>query len=191
MLRVENGHDGGRALTIAVAPFRLACLNGMLVKHGVSGEWKARHTSRMQDGWQEDARRSLRLAGAYYDRLEEMAERMLRVPVHTIEFERFVRSLVPLPVTKPGERQDRAVGNAERAREAIRTCWRADDLANVQHTAYGAYQAVTAYVDHVARLHGSERRSASDARFERQVGSHKLKDRAFMILAELGAAVAA
>ena len=31
LLLVRNGHDGGLAVTVSVAPFRLACLNGMIV----------------------------------------------------------------------------------------------------------------------------------------------------------------
>ena len=31
LLCLRNGHDGGLAVTVSVAPFRLACLNGMML----------------------------------------------------------------------------------------------------------------------------------------------------------------
>src|SRR5262249_49908845 len=44
LLCFRNGHDGGLAVTISVAPFRLACLNGMLLPlEGAERTWKARH----------------------------------------------------------------------------------------------------------------------------------------------------
>src|SRR5262245_20950838 len=46
LLCFRNGHDGGLAVTISVAPFRLACLNGMLLPlEGSERTWKARHTA--------------------------------------------------------------------------------------------------------------------------------------------------
>jgi hypothetical protein len=48
LLCFRNGHDGGLAVTISVAPFRLACLNGMMLPlEGVARTWKARHTANL------------------------------------------------------------------------------------------------------------------------------------------------
>ncbi len=50
LLLLRNGHDGGLALTVSVAPFRLVCLNGMLLPvEGAVRTWKARHTRRIAD----------------------------------------------------------------------------------------------------------------------------------------------
>src|SRR5437763_11372843 len=46
LLCFRNGHDGGPAVTVSVAPFRLACLNGMLLPlDGAPRTWKARDTA--------------------------------------------------------------------------------------------------------------------------------------------------
>ena len=46
LLCFRNGHDGGLAVTVSVAPFRLACLNGMLLPLAdAQRTWKARHTA--------------------------------------------------------------------------------------------------------------------------------------------------
>jgi hypothetical protein len=49
LLCFRNGHDGGLAVTVSVAPFRLACLNGMLLPlAGAQCTWKARHTANVE-----------------------------------------------------------------------------------------------------------------------------------------------
>ena len=139
-------------MTISVAPFRLACLNGMMLPlDGAERTWKARHTANL-DARLADARRTLGIAWRYYDELEELGGRLIRERMSAAEFERFLAQLVPLPEPRPDATNGgRAVRNVERVREAIATAYRATpDLANITGTRWGALQAVTAYVDHVA-----------------------------------------
>jgi phage/plasmid-like protein (TIGR03299 family) len=70
LLCFRNGHDGGLAVTVSVVPFRLACLNGMLLPiAGAERTWKARHTANVEAKLA-DARRTLGIAWRYYDELE-------------------------------------------------------------------------------------------------------------------------
>src|ERR671924_494432 len=150
LLCFRNGHDGGLAVTVSVAPFRLACLNGMLLPLAdAERTWKARHTANVEAKLA-DARRTLGIAWRYYDRLEELGGQLIRERIDAAAFERFLAGLVPLPDPTPDQSDGgRAVRNAERVREAIRTAHRAaPDLENVRGTRWGALQAVTAYVDH-------------------------------------------
>src|SRR5215210_2863582 len=49
LLCFRNGHDGGLAVTVSVAPFRLACLNGMLLPLADAQlTWNARHTANVE-----------------------------------------------------------------------------------------------------------------------------------------------
>jgi phage/plasmid-like protein (TIGR03299 family) len=118
----RNGHDGGLAVTISVLPFRLACLNGMLLPvEGAERTWKARHTANVEAKLA-DARRTLGIAWRYYDRLERLGDRLIRERLDSPAFERFLAQLVPLSEPRPDETDGgRAVRNAERLREAIRT----------------------------------------------------------------------
>src|SRR5205814_3389783 len=78
LLCFRNGHDGGLAVTISVAPFRLACLNGMLLPiEAAQRTWKARHTSNVGTRLT-DARRTLGIAWRYYDELEQLGARLIR-----------------------------------------------------------------------------------------------------------------
>lgn len=188
LLCFRNGHDGGLAVTVSVAPFRLDCLNGMLLPlSDAQRTWKARHTANVEVKLA-DARRTLGIAWRYYDRLEELGARMIGERIGEGEFERFLARLVPLPEPKP-DRSDggRAVRNAERVREAIRTAYRtASDLDDVRGTRWGALQAVTAYVDHVQPTRQTAGRTHAEARFERATEPQPLKDRALELLSEGG-----
>jgi phage/plasmid-like protein (TIGR03299 family) len=188
LLCFRNGHDGGLAVTISVAPFRLACLNGMILPlEGAERTWKARHTANL-DARMADARRTLGIAWQYYDELEEVGGRLIRERMSPAEFERFLAQLVPLPEPRgDATNGGRAVRNAERAREAIATAYRATpDLANITGTRWGALQAVTTYVDYVQPTRATAGRSHQEARFERATEPAALKDRALALLSEGG-----
>ncbi len=187
LLCFRNGHDGGLAVTIGVAPFRLACLNGMMLPlEGAARTWKARHTVNL-DARLADARRTLGIAWRYYDELEEIGGRLIREPMSAAEFERFLAQLVPLPALVDRTRGGRAVRNAERVREAIATANRTTpDLANITGTRWGALQAVTTYVDHVQPTRATASRSHHEARFERATEPAALKDSALALLTEGG-----
>jgi len=184
LLCFRNGHDGGLAVTISVAPFRLACLNGMMLPlEGAERTWKARHTASL-DARLADARRTLGIAWRYYGELEQVGARLIRERMSSAEFERFLARLVPLPEPRPDATNGgRAMRNVERVREAIATAYQATpDLANITGTRWGALQAVTAYVDHVQPTRATAGRSHQEARFERATEPQPLKDRALELL---------
>jgi phage/plasmid-like protein (TIGR03299 family) len=182
LLLLRNGHDGGLALTVSVAPFRLVCLNGMLLPiDGAARTLKARHTRRIVDRLG-DARRTLEIAWQYYDALEQTGERLIRQPLGAPAFDRFLAQLVPLPSADvvPGGRRIRT---AETVREAIRTLYlTTPDLDAIRGTAWGALQAVGDYYDHHARSRQTTSRSDDEARFERATEPAGLKDRALALL---------
>jgi phage/plasmid-like protein (TIGR03299 family) len=188
LLCFRNGHDGGLAVTVSVVPLRLACLNGMLLPiPGAERTWKARHTANVEAKLA-DARRTLGIAWRYYDELEELGGRLIRERLGDGEFERFLARLVPLPEPRADATDGgRAVRNAERVREAIRTAYRtAPDLDSLRGTRWGALQAVTAYVDHVQPTRRTAGRTQAEARFARATEPQPLKDRALELLTEGG-----
>jgi hypothetical protein len=139
--------------------------------------WRARHTAGIEARLA-DARRTLGVAWSYYDRLEELGGRLLAEPIGASKFERFLARLVPMPRPRPDETNGgRAVRNAERVRDAIRTAYRtASDLDNIRGTRGGALQAVTAYVDHTQPTRWTANRTTAEARFERATEPAPLKD---------------
>lgn len=139
-----NGWDGTLSLTITSAPFRLACLNGQMIPlPGYSRTYKVRHTSGVE-GKIEEARRVLGITFQGFDLFERAANEMIVTRIGESEFDRMVRTLVP---DAPEGAPERTKATVEEKRAGIFAQWGADDLANVKNTAWGAYQAVTAFAD--------------------------------------------
>jgi phage/plasmid-like protein (TIGR03299 family) len=125
LLCFRNGHDGGLAVTVSVASFRLACRNGMLLPlAGAQRTWKARHTANVEARLA-DARRTLGIPWRYYDELEELGGRLIEARIDEREFERFIARLVPLPEMRPDRTNGgRAVRNWLPASALRRMCTR-------------------------------------------------------------------
>jgi hypothetical protein len=81
----------------------------------------------------------------------------------------------------------RAIRNAERVRDAIRTAYRTTpDLSDIRGTGWGALQAVAAYVDYTQPTRQTSNRTSAEARFERATEPAPLKDRALELLIQGG-----
>ena len=188
LLCFRNGHDGGLAVTVSVAPFRLACLNGMLLPlENAQRTWKARHTANVEARLA-DARRTLGIAWRYYDELEELGGRLIREPMGEGEFERFLARLVPLPDPVPDRRTAgaRCATSSGCARRSAPPTARRPTSTNIRGTRWGALQAVTTYVDHVQPTRRRPPAPQAEARFERATEPQPLKDRALALLTEGG-----
>ncbi len=183
LLIIRNGHEGGLAVTVSVAPFRLVCRNGMLLPvEGATRTWKARHTATIGERLQ-DARRTLQIAWAYYDQLERIGADLLGQPISLPEVERFLQRLLPDP-TGP-DATERRRRSAQETRLRLLDVYRAtSDLDAIRGTRWGVLQAVTAYHDHHARTRPSRGRATSEARFERATEPASIKDHALALLQE-------
>lgn len=182
---LSNGWDGSLSVTVAVAPFRLACTNGMTLPiKGAMRQWKVQHRSNFAMNLA-DARRTLELSIGYLDTFEEMANAMLVTKVSDQSFAQFVERLVPMPAFDPADMDKggrRVVTNVHEMRELITNTYRtADDLQNIRGTAWGAYNAVADYADWQAPQRGERR---EEKRLIRSINDSTLKNRAFELLAD-------
>lgn len=187
-LLLSNTHDGSRAGTVATTPIRVACRNTERVAlKGAKHRWSFRHTKNVSQK-ADEARRTLGLALDYFQKFEEVANRLLAQPMTAAEFERrFVPLVIPTPILKDGEKDGRAMTNALQARELLRSVHRqSDNIANVRGTRWGAFQAVTEYADFFLPTRKSNRFSAAERMFERNVVDvEPIKDRAMEVLLAL------
>lgn len=181
---LSNGWDGGLSITVTVAPFRLACTNGMTIPlEGCVRQWKVKH-SRHSKMRLSDARKTLELTLGYMDLWEDMANAMINTRMDDMQFGKFVEALVPLP--KPDEKgtddrgYKRSLTMATETRELIRSTYRnADDLDNIRGTVWGAYNAVADYADWQAPQRGERK---AEKALLRSVQDSPLKNKAFAIL---------
>ncbi len=175
------------AVTVSVVPFRLACLNGMLLPiEGAQRTWKARHTANVEAKLA-DARRTLGIAWRYYDQLERLGGRLIRKRIDGREFGRFLARLVPLPA--PGRTRPMAAGPCATRSGARgdpnRLPGRARPGECARH-ALGRVAGRDRLVDHVQPTRQTARRTHAETRFERATEPQPLKDRALELLTEGG-----
>lgn len=176
---ISNGWDGTLSLSITVAPYRLACLNGQTIPlEGFIRTWKARHSSNLRaDMRLAEARRTLSLSLGYFDSWAEEMEKLIVAKITRQDVERMIASMIPDPPRdKDGKIGDRALKNVDAKREDILTIYRdADDLQHLGDTKYRLLNAVTQYADwNVA--------GPIDRQVLRSAEPSKLKDHAYRVL---------
>jgi Domain of unknown function (DUF932) len=160
LLCFRNG--GGLAVTVSVVPFRLACLNGMLLPiAGAQRTWKARHTANVEAKLT-DARRTLGIAWRHYDELEELGGRLLRERLTEGTSSASSPASCRSPTRGPTRRTagGQCATRSRRARRSARRIGRPPDLDAIRGTRRTA-----------ARAH-------AEARFDRATEPQPLKDSA-------------
>jgi phage/plasmid-like protein (TIGR03299 family) len=181
LLGFRNGHDGGQGVVLSVAPFRAACMNGMMVpvKGGVR-IWRYRHTSGIKQRMNA-AREALEISWTYYDELEELGNKLVAQKMGPRQFTSFLDRLMPLdPKVEP---DSRAARNRQEAVEAIGVIFRsAENLANVRGTKWAALQAVGEWNDWGRNVRGKTDEAKLQNRMTRQLRPSPIKDRALAIL---------
>ncbi len=183
LIAFRNGHDGGTGVSVTVAPFRLACLNGMILPlKGATRVWRARHTSGVHRRIDE-ARRTLELSWSYYDELEEMGRKLVAKKMSDRRFASFMDRLVPLTPKMEADPGGRSANSRQAAIDAITEIFRnGDDLENVRGTEWAALQAVAEYDSWGRNVRKTARSSADENRLARATKPSLLKDRAVTLL---------
>ena len=176
---LTNTHDGSGAVTAAVTPVRVVCMNtlrGALSRAQAS--YRIRHTSGAQARLAE-AQRVLGLTRGAAERVRERAEAMVATPISDGDWRAFLQELVPDP---PDSRQGQT--RAANVRGEISGIYRSSRLGQdeVRGTAWGAWQAVVAYNDHAMTSRTTRTSTAAETRFERILGGENIASRALALL---------
>ncbi|MHB1010944.1 MAG: DUF932 domain-containing protein, partial [Propionibacteriaceae bacterium] len=176
-----NSHDGTSAFRVLVTPVRVVCANtqhAALANHVSS--WSIRHTRNAKAAVQV-ARDSLGLTFAYVEAFQAEADRLIDTATTDAQFFALVADLFGAPDHDAPARTRHA--HTQR-RQTLAHLWHdADTQHGITGTAWGAYQAVTEYVDHYAPVR--ERRDPATARAVRLLTTDdpaRLKARAWAAL---------
>jgi phage/plasmid-like protein (TIGR03299 family) len=176
---LTNTHDGSGAVTAAVTPVRVVCMNTLrkaLTKAQAS--YKIRHTSGAEARLTE-AQRVLGLARGAAERMRERAEQLTALRMSDADWKGFLSALVPDPAdSSQGQKR------AATVRDAIDGVYRGSRFGqpDVRGTAWGAWQAVVAYNDHVMTSRRTRTSTAAETRFERILGGQNIGSRALALL---------
>jgi len=173
-----NSHDGSSSFKFAVTPVRVACTNMQAAAiRGAVSSFSIRHTSGAGRELAE-ARRALNLTYKYTEAFEREAEALLARNMSPRQFDGFADQLYGI------RDEGKAKKAAIKARDGLLALYReSDTLDGIRGTRWGAYQAVTEYIDHVAPVRG---RDAVFARATRSFdgASGRMKQAAFALLGD-------
>lgn len=173
-----NSHDGSSSFRFLVTPIRVVCANTQAAAiRSAKASFSIRHTANAGHHLQE-AREALGLTFRYVEAFAAAGEAMLARTMRPSQFDRYAAHLFGVDDT------DKPSKSAQQHAEALGALWRdSDTLEGIRQTRWGAYQAVTEYLDHYAPTKGSD---AATARAVRTLTSHaanQIKERAFAELA--------
>lgn len=140
-----NSHDGNSAFRFAVTPLRVVCTNMQSAALAAAkSTFSIRHTANAGRELQE-ARQALGLTYQYVEAFQASAESLLAKRMTNKAFDAYAATL--FNVRDEGKDSKRALQN----RDGLVSLWReSDTLDGIRGTKWGAYQAVTEYVDHIA-----------------------------------------
>jgi phage/plasmid-like protein (TIGR03299 family) len=145
-LTLYNGHDGNLALTGFASPIRSVCAN--TIHAGLAAavqRWKIRHTSGIRDAAAK-AQQSLQLTYDYMKAFEAEADRMIQEKITRTEFDAIIRRVFDDPDAKG--LSDRARTMRRRKVDAVHAIHHSRTTNMIAGTRWGAYNAITEYVDH-------------------------------------------
>lgn len=155
-----TSHDGSLALTMGESTTRIVCWNTQqMALRGARRMWRMKHTKNIE-GRMDEARESMALVLTYVDEMHAAAEKLVRQEFSDKEFNKLINMVWKMPTDLDSER--RKAQNVEKVHDDLRFCWKlSPTIENIAGTKWGAYQAVTEYLDWYAPI--KERRNA-DAR---------------------------
>lgn len=184
-LAVFNYHDGQGALKLVISPTRVVCANTQRIAESTAvSEARIRHSGDV-DVKMEEVRRLLGLTFRYQETFAREMERLSRME-RDDDYVRGILNEVFEADAAEGERQRQ---NRLDTAAKVMEVYRSDDTVNMwRGTAFGAYNAVTRYLDHYAPVAGKSKngRSEADRRALRTITSPDLaatKSRAFQLFA--------
>ena len=175
-LLLYNSHDGSSMIRAKLTPIRVVCNNTLSVAlAGMEQEVRIKHTTSALEKI-EEAHKLLGLSNSVYDLLESIFKRMSLTKVTDKQLLRYVESLIP------DNPESESKARTENIRQTILNLHEAvDDAKVIRGTAFGAYNAVTEYSDHMIAVKDPNRRLNS-IWFG---GSEKLKVKAFQLAQDL------
>lgn len=187
-LAALNSHDGSSKFRLLLTSVRIVCANTQAAAiAGAKSTFGIRHTNGARVAIQE-ARTALGLAWHYIDAFEAEAAALYATPMDIDEVRQFAAKLVKADDKTASATARR--GRQQQANTIVKLWTSSPTVAPIGQTRWGAYNAVTEFLDHFQPVRGARTsRAAADTRALRAVtpGStvESLKVDAFRMLQTL------
>jgi phage/plasmid-like protein (TIGR03299 family) len=177
-LLLSNSHDGSSALRCFLTPIRVVCANTLTLAHrqhrgeGITIRHRGNLAAKVRE-----ARDALGLAQVFFDDLEGRIDRLASHSPTPAQLQVYFKTLFPDP-------EERRATRAENVRERLTELFESgmgQDIPQIRHTSWAAFNAVSEYVDHVKPTRGRDDDDRTSKRLESSLfgmGAN-LKARAF------------
>lgn len=179
-LVATNSHDGKSAFTVMATPIRPVCKNTLRAGlRSAKSTFKVRHTESIGSKI-EEAQEALGMMWSYAEEFEAMANKLYDTSFTDRQFENLVKKVL-LP---EGPNEGKAVTTKREAKtEQLKHLWKsADTQEGIRGTKWGAYNAITEWLDWELPVRGDDR---GLARAERIAGDFYLDAMKDKVLAAL------
>lgn len=179
-----NSHDGSSRFTFLVTPIRIVCRNTQSAAlRNAKASWGIRHTGGARAAILE-ARNALKLTWRYVEAFEAEAAALYAEPMDTDEVRTFANTLLEVDSAST---EATARHRRERANGIVKLWLSSPTVQPIGGTKWGAYNAVTEYLDHFVPVRGARTSSAAaEVRALRNISSaaspQSLKAQAFRML---------
>lgn len=158
LLTFITSHDGSLPVSVLFTPTRIVCMNTLIMALD-NGKRKTslRHTSSLAIGL-DNAKKTLGILNAQFSLLEEMSAKLIKTP--------FDEKQMPDLLNKTGLIKEKGNETSTRSLNIINEVLnkyhfgKGSDLSSAKGTAWGAYNAVSEYVDHF-RTDNADKRAES------------------------------
>lgn len=151
-----NNHDGNAKFRIVPTPQRIACENQLSGLRRSEIEFSIGHTKSASTIDIEYVRSRLNLVVKQIEGFQQLGDVLIAQSFSNDEFDRFIGKLFPARIGKHGEVTDGSAERSDRLRYLFKTAITQEDIRN---TRWGAYNAVTEYVQWERTSLNPERRA--------------------------------
>lgn len=153
-LLVTHGFDGSLAFTLKVTPIRVVCQNTQRAALSGDGQqWKMNHGKRIE-GRMQEAREAIQLAIKFVGEFDKAAEILIDQDYTDAEFAKLIAVAFPAPAKTA---TDRIKANYVDLTDKLVYAFNdSPTVQNIKGTKWGAYQAVTEYLDWGQTIRGDK-----------------------------------
>src|SRR5271157_5721686 len=155
---LSNSHDGSQAVRVGFTPVRVVCANTLAMAQGdqASKLLRVRHTKNMEVSL-DQIQETMNLANAEFETTAEQYRAMAKTGINTEDLKKFVKLVFNKTKAETEAKIAEAGGTAEeisggeRIFERIVPLFekgRGNDMKGVKGTLWGAYNAITEYIQY-------------------------------------------
>lgn len=166
-----NTHDGSGAIRVCLTPIRVVCNNTLnIALSNASRSWSTRHIGDLEAKLIE-ARETLELSSRYMEELDKEANVLVEKKMTDSDIEAVLDEIFPVDEENDTARK---VRNINEVKDAFYVCYMMPDIAKFRGTAWGAVQAMSDLVTHMAPTRKSD--TYKENNWGRIINGHPMLD---------------